>query len=139
MTNYKWSSKSLSQLKTVDDKLILLFNEVLKVSPFDLGIPDLGGKRTPEQQFALYKAGKSKCDGFDRKSYHQSGQALDVFVYLDGKVTWEPDVYKVLSGAVFSKAKELGINNLRWGGDWNSNWDFSDEGFRDFVHFELRR
>lgn len=42
-----------------------------------------------------------------------------------------------LAGAVFQAAHELGVD-LRWGGDWDSDRDFSDQTFDDLAHFELR-
>jgi hypothetical protein len=31
----------------------------------------------------------------------------------------------------------MGIN-LRWGGDWDQDWEVKDNKFDDFPHFELR-
>jgi hypothetical protein len=31
----------------------------------------------------------------------------------------------------------MGIG-LRWGGDWDSDKDFSDQNFDDLVHWELK-
>ena len=31
----------------------------------------------------------------------------------------------------------MGIN-LRWGGDWNQNWEVNDNKFDDFPHFEIK-
>lgn len=39
-------------------------------------------------QYKIFKAGNSKCDGYEKLSYHQSGNALDTVPYIDGKYTW---------------------------------------------------
>ena len=41
------------------------------------------------------------------------------------------------AGYVQGVAEQLGIK-IRWGGDWDSDFDFKDQTFNDLVHFELR-
>jgi hypothetical protein len=36
-------------------------------------------KRSPEEQNRLFKEGKSKCDGYEKVSRHQSGKAADIY------------------------------------------------------------
>jgi peptidoglycan L-alanyl-D-glutamate endopeptidase CwlK len=79
--DYKFSKKSLDTLKTVDGRLQALAHVVLANSEHDFGIPSTGGLRTSEEQNKLYKKGWSKLDGYNKKSYHQSGLAIDIAVY----------------------------------------------------------
>lgn len=37
--------------------------------------------RSAEEQNRLFKAGKSKCDGYEKKSRHQFGKAVDIYFY----------------------------------------------------------
>lgn len=40
------------------------------------------------------------------------------------------------AGYVICKAASMGVT-LRWGGDWDRDYDFGDQDFMDLVHFEL--
>ena len=37
--------------------------------------------RSAEEQNRLFKAGKSKCDGYQKISAHQRGKAMDIYFY----------------------------------------------------------
>lgn len=54
---YKFSKRSLDNLKGVDERLVKLMEEVLSISPYDFGITE--GLRTIEKQKEYVKAGKS--------------------------------------------------------------------------------
>ena len=124
---FKFSKRSLEKLQGVDTRLILLANEVLKVSPYDFGITC--GYRTIKEQQKMYERGVSRCDGVNNKSKHQLGKAIDIMVYDEnGKGTWKKDYYIEVAKAFKQKAKELDIN-IRWGGDFKS--------IVDMPHFEL--
>ena len=124
----KYSSKSRYMLSEVHEDLQELFNEAIKY--FDLTI--IEGLRTKERQKELVAEGKSKT----LQSKHILGQAVDVAPYHDG-IDWDnKDNFNYMGGFIMGLARQMGIP-LRWGGDWNSNNDLSDNGFDDFVHFEL--
>ena len=38
---------------------------------------------------------------------------------------------------VLATGRSMGIN-IRWGGDWNSDFRINDQTFDDLCHFELR-
>jgi hypothetical protein len=40
------------------------------------------------------------------------------------------------AGIVRAVAHQRGVK-IRWGGDWDSDFDFKDERFLDLPHFEL--
>jgi peptidoglycan L-alanyl-D-glutamate endopeptidase CwlK len=44
--------------------------------------------------------------------------------------------FYVLAGYVLGIAQAQSVA-LRWGGDWNGNWDYRDQRFHDLGHFEL--
>lgn len=75
---FNWGNKSVKRMEGVNPLLIKCATLALEISSHDMTIPWRGGVRTAEQQHELFKAGNSKADGFDKKSYHQSGNALDV-------------------------------------------------------------
>ena len=81
---YKLSKRSLSRLDGIRSVLIATIVEGIKNSPYDFGIPQYGGLRTAEDQLELYNKGVSKCDGVKNKSYHQSGNAFDIYIFHKG-------------------------------------------------------
>jgi len=123
---FKFSERSLSRRSGVDPRLIDISDMAIKSSVIDFGIPEYGGLRTEKDQRSLFAAGKSKCDGIDNKSYHQSGLALDVYAYVDGKASWEREHLAMVAAAMLQSACELGYK-LEWGGLWP--WDM--------PHFQL--
>lgn len=119
---YKFSKRSLDNLKGVDERLVKLMEEVLSISPYDFGITE--GLRTIEKQKEYVKAGKSQT----MNSYHLKGKAVDIKVYKDGKVTWDLKYYKEIANLVKRTAVEKGLK-ITWGGDWKT--------LVDGPHFQL--
>jgi len=126
---YKFSQRSLNNLKGVHPDMVRLMFESIKTSPIDFVIVE--GVRADERQKELFKAGKSKCDGVKNKSNHQVkpdgyGHAVDLYPlpiqYSD------PKPYIELSKHIKSVANKLNIK-IRWGGDFKS--------FIDRPHWEL--
>ena len=139
---YQLSSRSRNNLAGVNPLLIDIIEEAIKDSPFDFGIPSSGGHRTADEQNDLYKKGKSKCDGYNKISYHQSGNAFDIYAYVDGKASWKLEHLIPIGKHILNIAKECFDVDLRWGADWNQNgilvYDDKEESFMDAPHFELR-
>ena len=119
---YKFSNRSLNNLKGVDERLVDLMTEVLKRSKYDFGITE--GLRTKERQAQLVKEGKSQT----MNSYHLKGKAVDIVIYINNKVTWDLKYYKEVANQVKSLAAEKGLK-ITWGGDWKS--------LIDGPHFQL--
>lgn len=124
----RFSTASLNRLATVDKRLQEIAHRALELSPIDFGIPANGGLRTAEEQNILFHHGKSKLDGYNKRSFHQTGKALDVFAYVDGQASWEREHLAMVACAMLQAANELGYK-LTWGGLWQS--------FVDMPHFEL--
>ena len=116
-------------MRGVDQRLIDISNLAIQITNVDFGIPKLGGLRTADNQAALFASNKSKADGVVNKSYHQSGKALDVYAYVDGKASWSKQDLAIVACAMLQAAGELGYK-LKWGGLWKS--------WQDFPHFELQ-
>ena len=132
MSNFKLSQRSLTRLEGVNDKMIELMQRSIAKSPIDFGIPQHGGLRTAEQQRALFNGQKSKCDGYQVKSRHQSGNAVDVYAYINCKASWDKVHLALIAGVVLSEAKVMGLNVV-WGGSFGSK---NFHGW-DLPHFEL--
>ena len=62
-------------------------------------------------------------------------KAVDVAPY---PIDWEDrEGFILFAGYVLGVASQLGLN-IRWGGDWDGDFDLSDNEFDDLVHFEMR-
>lgn len=120
----------MERLKGINIILIDIITEAIKESPYDFGIPQSGGMRTADDQYVLYSKGVSKCDGYYKKSYHQTGNAFDIYAYVDGRATWETKYYEPIARHIQKVAKEQFDINVEWGGDWKN--------FIDLPHFQIR-
>lgn len=127
---FKLSTKSIQNLDGVYSPLYKVIRLALTITKVDFGIPSNGGLRTAEEQQALYKQGKTTLDGYLKVSNHQSGNAFDVFAYVDGKASYEKEHLYEVATAILAAASQLGVP-LAWGGHWK------DGGFVDMPHFEL--
>ena len=136
---FKFSKRSLNNLVTADEKLQLLFNEVIK----EIDCTVIYGHRTPEEQFELFKKGRERKDGWwvkvgatvtnldgnIKKSKHNylPSKAVDVVPY---PLDWNDiESFKSLAIVVKKKADELGIE-VEWGGDWTS--------LKDYPHWQVK-
>ncbi len=131
---YKLGKRSLKNLTGVNPILIEILNRALDISSnrkdgVDFTIVSTAGVRTAEEQNKLFLKGYSKCDGYKNKSYHQSGNALDVVPYVNGGASWdEKELYKV-AVCMLQAANDLNYK-LEWGGFWKT--------FRDLPHYQIR-
>jgi peptidoglycan L-alanyl-D-glutamate endopeptidase CwlK len=127
--NFKLSQNSINNLAGIDGRLIDIADLAIKLTNIDFGIPSTGGLRTTEDQAQLFADGKSKADGVTHLSYHQSGKAVDVYAYVDGKASWSKEHLAIIAAAMLQASAQLGYE-LKWGGLWKS--------WQDFPHFEIK-
>ena len=127
---YKFSQRSLDNLKNVDERLVRICNELIKRVDYTV----IEGFRTPERQKELYDKGFSKIDGISKKGKHNYSPslAIDIIPYKKGHNPFdgskESDImFDNLAKEFKQVAKELGIN-ITWGGEWK---------FIDKPHFQL--
>lgn len=127
-------AKSKDKLKNVHPKLIKIVEEAIKYTDFTV----LEGLRSIERQEELVKTGKSKTMNSKHLMQQDNyGHAVDLGIWLDGKVEWnDTRYYYHLAGIMKVIAKNMNVT-LRWGGDWDSDGNFSDQTFDDLVHFEI--
>ena len=126
---FQLGKNSMKNMEGIDDRLIDIAELAITLSPVDFGIPSSGGFRSTQDQAELYTSGKSKCDGTTNKSYHQTGKALDVFAYVDGKASWDTLHLTTIATAMLQSASQLG-HELQWGGIWRS--------WKDMPHFQIK-
>ena len=126
---FKLGKNSINNLAGVDGRLIAIADLAIELTNIDFGIPSTGGLRTTEDQAKLYEAGVSQADGVNNKSYHQSGKALDVYAYVEGKASWDKLDLALVATAMLQASAQLGYE-LKWGGLWKS--------WQDYPHFEIK-
>lgn len=128
---FKWSKRSLDNLKNVHPDLVAVANLAITLTNIDMTITD--GARTLEEQKHNVAIGVSQT----LKSNHLIqddgyAYAIDFSPYYNGsvqpKAPWSR--YKDIADAFKKAAKQLGVRII-WGGDWTS--------FVDGCHIELDR
>lgn len=121
--SYKFSKKSLDNLSMADERLQLLFKEVIK----EKNISIICGYRGKEEQEKAYKDGKSRAHFGQSPHNFNPSYAIDVCPY---PIDWyNLNRFADLAYVVKLKARELGIEVL-WGGDWSS--------LKDYPHWEIK-
>ena len=127
----KFGKTSKQRLSTCHEDLQTVFNEVIK--HVDCSI--LEGHRSGERQDKLFAEGKTKVKYPNGRHNANPSNAVDVAPY---PIDWDDrERFHLFAGFVIGIAKSMGIT-LRWGGDWNMNFEVDDNQFDDFPHFELK-
>jgi peptidoglycan L-alanyl-D-glutamate endopeptidase CwlK len=126
----KFGKTSKKRLLTCDYRLQEVFNEVIKT--VDCSV--LEGHRSEDRQNKLFKEGKTKVTYPKGRHNAKPSRAVDVVPY---PIDWKDrERFHLFAGYVLGVASRMGIT-LRWGGDWNMNFEVDDNKFDDFPHFEL--
>tara|TARA_R100000664_G_C2736481_1_gene125820 strand:+ start:48 stop:446 length:399 start_codon:yes stop_codon:yes gene_type:complete len=127
----KFGKRSKERLATCDERLQKVFNEVIKY--VDCSV--LEGHRSCARQNKLFEEGKTKVRYPDGRHNASPSKAVDVTPY---PVNWKDRERQTLfAGFVLGIARSMGIK-LRWGGDWDMDFQVMDNRFDDFPHFEIR-
>ena len=147
---FELSSRSLSKLEGVDDKLVAVVTNAIELTKVDFGV--ICGMRTQEEQQELVDKGASQT----MKSLHLEGRAVDLMAYVGSRGSWELNMYDDIADAIKEASQNLDVG-IRWGGAWTipdlREWEGSMEeamnsyvdqrrieGRRPFIdapHFEL--
>ena len=127
----KFGKRSRENLSTCHKDLQMVFKEVIR--HVDCSV--LEGHRSKDRQNALYEEGKTKVK-YPRGRHNASpSNAVDVVPY---SIDWKDrERMTLFAGFVLGIANQMGIN-LRWGGDWDQDFEVKDNMFDDFPHFELK-
>ena len=109
---YQLSQRSLDRLEGVDERLVKIVSRAIQITDTDFGV--IQGLRTEEEQKALVEKGASKT----MKSKHLEGLAVDLMAYIDGRGSWELNVYDNIAEAMQQAATEESVD-IRWGAAWH--------------------
>ena len=154
--SFKLSQRSMDRLEGVHPDLVKVVKRAIELSRIDFGVSC--GTRTKSQQLALVKSGASQTMNSKHLPQASDGfsHAVDLIAYVDGRVSWELNLYDDLADAMKKACKELGVS-LKWGASWHiqniCDWSGTceeamnayvdlrrSEGRRPFIdgpHFEL--
>ena len=150
---YSWGKNSVKHINTVNDIGQKLSQKIISRLIYDAGVLNTGGLRTAEMQHDIFIAGNSECDGYEKKSYHQSGLAIDFVPYVNGTFTWNNGLaFLTNAKTIFECWDEMvaaGENQdyyLHWGGYWGDQdldgdqlLEITDKLGWDMAHFEFRK
>ena len=126
----KFGKRSKERLATCDERLQKVFNEVINY--VDCSV--LEGHRGEREQNKYFAEGKSKVQYPLGRHNAKPSRAIDVVPY---PIDWnDRERFHLFAGFVLGIAYSMDIS-LRWGGDWNQNFEVDDNNFDDFPHFEL--
>lgn len=124
------SEKSKLLLSSCDVRLQEICNLAIEIMDFTV----ITGHRTKEEQEKAFLGGKSKLKWPDGKHNQMPSMAVDIAPY---PIDWNDTArFYLLAGIMLGIARQRGIK-LRWGGDWNGDFNLKDNKFQDVGHFEL--
>lgn len=127
-----FGATSLTRLATCDERLQRIMIELIR--QFDVTI--LQGYRSQQEQEKACKEGRSKLNWPRSKHNQHPSIAVDVAPF---PIDWEDrERFFYMAGLIMAIANFMGIE-LRFGGDWDMDGDFTDQRFDDLPHFELRK
>jgi peptidoglycan L-alanyl-D-glutamate endopeptidase CwlK len=133
--SFKLSSRSLTRLQGVDDRLVDCVKRAIELTRVDFGV--VCGLRTVEEQKTLVAKGASKT----MASKHLEGHAVDLMAYLGGRGSWELNLYDDIADAMKAAAIEIELP-LRWGAAWHcTDMRFAVGSCEDLMneYIDLRR
>lgn len=133
----RFSKRSQQILDTCDWELRELMYEVVR--KFDITV--LEGYRSSEDQEAAFKKGNSKLRAGQSKHNYFPSLAVDVAPWKSTKphIDWDDlELFRFMGGYILGIANQMEIN-VRWGGDWDGDFNFRDQTLIDMPHFELVR
>lgn len=108
---FRLSQRSLNSLSGVNDRLQGIVHKAITTTKVDFGV--ICGLRTREEQRALVDAGASQT----MQSKHLSGDAVDLLAYVEGRGSWELNLYDDIAEAMRAAAISEGMG-VRWGAAW---------------------
>ena len=133
--SFKLSQRSLDRMQGIDERMISVVKFAITATKTDFGV--IQGMRTLEMQKALVAKGASQT----MKSKHLDGLAVDLMAYIEGRGSWELNLYDDLADAMKEGANAAGVS-VRWGAAWHIDdirtWDGTMEDAMN-AYVDLRR
>ena len=129
-----FSQQSEDKVVTCCAELITLAHTAIELIDFKV----IYGYRNNIIQDQLYREGKSKARPGQSRHNVWPSDAIDVAPY---PIDWDDVERFIALGGVFRGIAKCYDFRLRWGGDWDGDWNFKNEQgkLRDYGHFEIVR
>ena len=133
----KFGNRSKNNLLQCDIRIQSIMNEVIKF--YDCTI--ITGHRGKIEQNEKFSEGTSKVRYPDSTHNTIPSLAVDVAPWPIPE-NWgiysfkELAKFYMLAGIILYEANKQGYT-LRWGGDWNMDFNFNDNTFDDLIHYEI--
>lgn len=125
-----FSEKSKQLLAGCDTRLQTICSLAIQVMDFTV----ITGHRSKEEQDKAVAEGNSKLPWPQGKHNSMPSMAVDIAPY---PIDWNDSArFYVLAGIMLGIAATRGIK-LRWGGDWDSDFNLKENKFDDIGHFEI--
>jgi len=105
------SPRSLDNLMGVQPALVAVVKRAIQITKIDFGV--IEGLRTEARQRERVDKGASQT----MNSRHLTGHAVDLMAYINGRASWELNLYDDIADAMKQAATELGTP-IKWGGAW---------------------
>ena len=111
MSQFALSQRSLDNLMGVQPALVAVVKRAIQLTKVDFGV--IEGVRTEARQRELVDKGASQT----MNSRHLTGHAVDLMAYINGRASWELNLYDDIADAMKAAAIELDTP-IKWGGAW---------------------
>ena len=127
---YPWSTASLGRLQTCDERIQRVFNAVADY----IDVKIICGHRPEAEQNNAFDLGKSQVKWPHGAHNTVPSKAIDA---APCPIDWKDRERAThFAGFVLGVAASMGLK-LRWGGDWDGDWQVKDNDFDDLWHFEI--
>lgn len=124
-----FSDKSRGLLSGCDIRLQKICSTAIDIMDFTI----ITGYRTTGEQERAFNEGLSKVKSGGKHNIFPS-QAIDI---APSPIDWNDNArFYVLAGIMLASARMQNIK-IKWGGDWNGNFNLKENHFQDLGHFEL--
>lgn len=132
----KWGDRSAKVYSEVHPTLQHYLDRALQeVADISLVCGHRGQVEQNEAYYAVPQRSKLQWPNGKHNSYPSTAVDFQPYPMPDS----EPKLWASLAyvaGRVIEMARQDGVT-IRWGGDWNSNGDLTDQTFDDLFHLEL--
>ena len=131
-----FGKRSRDRIATLDSRWKPLLESAIEEIDFTV----ICGHRDIEAQTRAFDSGHSTVSWPNSKHNKNPSLAVDLAPWHTDAphIHWKEDrEFIFLAGLIFAYGRILHLD-IRWGGDWDGDFDQSDQTFMDIGHFEIR-
>lgn len=141
MGDFKLSKRSMDNYLTLHEDLRRIIDVALKCSQVDFVVVE--GHRSIERQQQLFKEGKTKIDGINKKGKHNEYPSMAFDFCAVAKNPYHEPTMMYLVGVFTSIGEALRLtgdvsHRVRSGANWDMDGELlTDQTFIDMPHIEI--